>query len=417
MKYTVELVNNKLRCKVITLNHKLYTLEGYELYQFLKDILDDKKAFKKENNNGHVFLTHKKTKETVIFKDYKRIEKPLEDFYKYYTKKELKEKKIREIKTKAAVGVITSTIVTSIIAGTTITNILNKATDNAKASSGTELFTPVDEANEISIKGKKITLPDLIETNIAPLISTQPEEYSVSESPNEVTQVELDVNAVYDPGINERNEPYLEEINTRATKWGISPELMYDIVSQEYGGGNTNLTHVIFDSWKNQVLYAYNFESMSVESFVITDTPEKYTKVNHVITKDDLKNPKTNVSAGAIILQYSLAQFDYNIPLGIQAYNNGITAVNNIIEETMRHTGYTREEILASNEPVWQDYTYIINADKSEGDPKADENYFRNIVKHIDEDQQESKLNDVYAVSYLNDEEKIETKEVQYKLR
>ena len=58
-----------------------------------------------------------------------------------------------------------------------------------------------------------------------------------------------------------------------------------------------------------------------------------------------------------------------------------------------------------------------INEGKGKDDPKSDEKYFSNVVKHIDEDQQESKINDVYGVSYLNDNNEIETKEVQYKLR
>lgn len=417
MKYTVELVNNRPRCKVMTQNQRLYIIEGYELYQFLKEIIDDEEKYISNKTNGNLFLTHKRDNETVTFKDYKNLEKPLFDLYTHFTKKETRERKIKEIKTKAAIGVIASSIITSVIAGSVL---LSKGNNTEKTNAASEeLLTPIDETNTIKVNNTVVGIPETEEVKIKtePIMSTPPEEGIIEEIKKDVNQIQLDVNAVYDAGINKRNEPFEDIITERATKWGISKELMNDIVSQEYGGDDNNLTHVIYKSWKNQVLYAYNFETNSIESFVITDEPEKYRNINHVLTEADLYNPKSNVSAGAIILQFSLSQFNYNIPLGIQAYNNGTGAVNKILEETSKHTGLTKEEIIASDEPIWQKYTYIINEGKGKDDPKTDEEYFSNVVKHIDEDQQESKINDVYGVSYLNDNNEIETKEVQYKLR
>ena len=68
----------------------------------------------------------------------------------------------------------------------------------------------------------------------------------------------------------------------------------------------------------------------------------------------------------------------------------------------------SRDQILETNNPVWLDYTSVIE--------QGDQKYFKNVVKHIDEDQIDSKTNDVYSVQYMEDGE-LQTNEVQFKLR
>lgn len=406
MKYTIELENNRPLCKVTTLDNHLYILEGYELFELLKTIEDDISKFNRKDIHQNIFLKSKKTKDVVLFKNVDELEIPLRDFYKEYTKKEIrreqaKEQRKNKILTKAAVGVIASTIVTNIILSEVA---LNKSeVDNSKVSTSYDTMIKSEEnANKLKVDNTEVSIPQLEKVTIDEEVQVEPEEIK------NIEQIPLEVNANYDQGINDRVMPYIDEIEARANKWGISKELMFDIISQEYGGKGNNLTHVIFGSWENQILNVYNFESNQYETVVITNNPEKYKNVNHIITEADLSNYKTNISVGAIILQYSLSRFNYNIPLGIQAYNNGTGAVNKIIEETSRMTGKTKEEIIASKEPLWLNYTYVIE--------EGDKIYFQNVVKHIDEDQEESKLNDVYSIQYVDNDE-IKTEEVQYKLR
>jgi hypothetical protein len=406
MKYTIELENNRPLCKVTTLDNHLYILEGYELFELLKTIEDDISKFNRKDIHQNIFLKSKKTKDVVLFKNVDELEMPLRDFYKEYTKKEIRREQAKEqrkakILTKAAVGVIASTIVTNII----LSEVgLNKTEVNdSKVSTSYDTMTKAEEnTNTLKVDNTVVNIPELEKVTINEEVETEPEEIK------NIEQIPLEVNAKYDQGINDRVMPYINEIEARANKWGISKELMFDIISQEYGGKGNNLTHVIFDSWENQVLNVYNFESNQYETVVITNNPEKYKNVNHVITEADLSNYKTNISVGAIILQYSLSCFNYNISLGIQAYNNGTGAVNKIIEETSRMTGKTKEEIIASKEPIWLNYTYVIE--------KGDKIYFQNVVKHINGDQEESKLNDVYSIQYVDNDE-VKTEEVQYKLR
>lgn len=415
MKYTIELVNNRPLCRVATLDNRLYTIEGYELFQLLKEIEDDIEKFTRKDTQKSIFLRNQKRNEVILFKNIEELEKPLYDLYTKCAKKEIRDKKITEIKTKAAITIIASGIITTVLASKLNTNIKNIERQEKIETTTESIFTPNKKnTNELTVNDTKVIIPEIEKVNIEPKVNevthvnTQHVE-PVEETIKKNEPIEISVNANYDKGINDRVEKYMPDIIERANKWGISPSIMRDLVSQEWGGNDTNLMHVVKSSWLDFVINAYNYESNRVESFVITDNPKNYYgKVDHIITGTDLKNPKTNLSAGAIILQYSLAQFDYNIPLGIQAYNNGIGAVNKIIKETERQTGLTKEQILRDNNPVWLKYTNVIE--------QGDENYFSNVVKHVDDEQIESKLNDVYSIKYIEDGEQ-KTNEVQFKLR
>ena len=421
MKYTIELVNNRPRCRVATLDRKYFILEDYELFQLIRNI--ESVGYYKEHNSNkkNIFLRHPQMDISILFKDYEELYEPLYKLYNKFMKQEIKNKKIKTIKTKAAIGVLTSGIVSATLLnqfGNALNNIKNTNKINSMTTYESIYEPEVNENNEIYIN------PELsIKSNDSLIVSKSDKELlektsslgiisneeTIDKDTKEITPIAVNVNAVYDKGINDRTDPYIEDINKYAARRGISPELLYDIVSQEYGGEGSNLTHVVFDSWKDQVITSFNFEKNILETIVLTDEPTKYIgKVDIIITKEDLKNRKTNLAVGTIILQYSLAFFDYNIPLGIQAYNNGIGGVNKIIDTTSKNTGVPENEIIENMDPIWIDYTNVVDY--------GDKNYFENVVKHIDEDQQESKINDVYSVQYMEDGE-IQKNEVQFKLR
>ncbi len=425
MKYTIELINNKPRCRVATLDRKFFILEDYELFQLIRDIEQDRNYKEHNNNTKNLFLKNTKMDVSVLFKDYEKLYEPLYKLYNKFMKQEIKDKKIKAFKTKAAIGVLTSGIISVTVLNqfaTDIKNIQNEFKNDSISQESLFEPQPINEnlkvINNISIENNDayfVSTPtkEIEDQNVTQLITPEEETITITPRENieidEIKPISIDINAVYDKGINDRTDPYIEIIKTYAARRGISPELVYDIISQEYGGEGSNLTHVVFDSWKDQIITTFNFDKNILETIVLTDNPSKYTgKVDIIITREDLKNKKTNVAVGTIILQYSLAYFDYNIPLGIQAYNNGIGGVNMIIDKTSRKTGMSEDEIIDTMEPVWMDYTDVIEY--------GDENYFKNVVKHIDEDQQDSKVNDVYSVQYMEDGE-LQTSEVQFKLR
>lgn len=210
---------------------------------------------------------------------------------------------------------------------------------------------------------------------------------------NDYIQIELDNNSVYDPGIEQRNLPFVEMIEQRANRWGISFDLLYDIVSQEYGGPNdkANICHVVFDSWKDQVISAYNNDTQRVEYIVLTDNPENYEKiledrsnagkpncVDQTISREEIQNPETSLAVAGIILQFSDKYYKGNTPLAIQAFNNGVGTVDKIVNKTAEATGNTYDVIVADIDGVyWLKFRDVGQT--------SDPNYFYNVAKHVSE--------------------------------
>lgn len=439
MKYTIELVNNHPRCKVMTLDRRFFVLEDYELFQLIRNIETDRNYREHSGNSKNLFLKHSKMDISVLFKDYDDLYLPLVRLYNRFMKQEVKNQKIQNIKTKAAIGIITSGLVSATLIQQFSNALDNKINPMDVVSSNPTYFESIDNEKPIKINDGELTIEsnnayftnlkvgpndgvhEEILTVTTPHENTEVIEVSSDVEPVEETKdievmensinpnlVSVDTEAVYDKGINDRVDKYMESINKYAHRRGLSPELVYDIASQEYGGEGSNVMHVVPKSWYDFVITTFNFDKNMMETMVITENPDKHKNVDIVITNEDLKNSKTNIAVGCIILQYSLATFDYNIPLGIQAYNNGVTGVRNIVETTSNRTGLSEEDILDSVEPIWLPNTDVIEY--------GDKNYFKNVVKHIDEDQIDSKVNDVYSVQYMEDGE-VQTSEAQFKLR
>ena len=435
MKYTIELVNNRPQCKVATLDRKFFILEDYELFQLMREIETDRNYRDHSSNTKNLFLKNTKMNISVLFKDYDELYIPLIRLYNKFMKQEVKEQKIQSIKTKAALVVVTSGLVTA-----TLLQQFNDALDHITRpseviGSSPTIFEEYNTNEPVSINGGELTIEsneayfqnkssnqeDIIheELTITPRSEYTESDEVKSETNNAEAQepetessennlVSVDMEAVYDKGINDRVDKYIDSINTYARRRGLSPELVYDVASQEYGGEGSNVMHVVPSSWYDFVITTFNFDKNMLETMVITKDPSKHKDVDIIITDEDLKNSKTNIAVGCIILQYSLAEWDYNIPLGIQTYNNGVTGVRNIVSTTANRTGLSEEEIIDSVEPIWLSNTDVID--------NGDKNYFKNVVKHIDEDQVDSKVNDVYSVQYMENGE-VKTNEVQFKLR
>jgi hypothetical protein len=172
-------------------------------------------------------------------------------------------------------------------------------------------------------------------------------------------------------------EKFYEIVDTYATKWGISSNVIMAILTQESAGLQTNLMQIQFSSWKDQVLTEYDFVNNKYQSIVLSENPEKYVGKNiTVISSKDLENKVTNISVACVILRYCLERMDYNTVAAIQAYNLGVNNMNTVLKETSKQTGISIEDILSDPTNVdFLDYTSIVGC----GDPE----YLNNVSRYL----------------------------------
>lgn len=222
--------------------------------------------------------------------------------------------------------------------------------------------------------------------------------------------VQVNVDANYDAGI-EKNIEYLEDIiNERSNRWGVSPELVHDIISQESSGGKYDqVGQFEFRWWHDKEFTLHNYETNKDVVVVFSNNSSEWAgKADIIISEEDLKNVKTQVSVIPIILQIYFDMYDHNIPITIQAYNRGQTNVDELLRKTAQGEGLTVEELKADqNNLSWIDYAW------------KDENnltYFQEVAQHISENQQRDGINDTYSMSYIDEEGNIQTVSFQAQL-
>lgn len=172
-------------------------------------------------------------------------------------------------------------------------------------------------------------------------------------------------------------EDYYSIVEKYANKWGISPNIIMAMLTQESAGKKVNLMQIQFDSWHDQVLTEYDFVNGRYQSIVLTDTPEKYAGQNiTVITREDLNNKVTNISVACVILRYCLEQMDFNVLAAIQAYNLGCPNMDKVMAETSRNVGISVDDLLSDQTNTeFTNYTHIVDC----GDP----NYVTNVFRYL----------------------------------
>ncbi len=168
-------------------------------------------------------------------------------------------------------------------------------------------------------------------------------------SSTSLATVYLDVNANYDEKLERNVSRHDDIVNRVSNRWGVSNELIRDIMKQEsHGGTLDNKMQIIFNSWKDQVIKVYNFETNRYETMVLTNNPGNYPNVNYVITKEQLtSNAETNINAGTIIMAYLYNKFDHNLIVAVQAYNFGRGATLEVINAAAAQEGITPEAYLS----------------------------------------------------------------------
>lgn len=198
----------------------------------------------------------------------------------------------------------------------------------------------------------------------------------IEEKPSDIAYIRYDDLTDSDTYIGAYEE-YYNIVEKYANKWGISPNIIMAMLTQESAGKQSNLMQIQFDSWIDGVLTEYDFVNERYQSIVLTDNPEMYEGKNiTVITREDLQNKVTNISVACVILRHCLEKMDYNILASIQAYNLGWPNMNTVLKTTSENTGLSVDKLLSDQTNTeFTNYTYIVNC--------GDSNYVSNVVRYL----------------------------------
>lgn len=220
-----------------------------------------------------------------------------------------------------------------------------------------EITTSYEISNDIVIE------PSNIITNISNVSNPTIENEEVS-LPG--VSLEYEDRSNTDKAINAKMQ-YGDIIEKYAGRYGLDPNLVLAIATQERGvhstvmdsGGATGLMQIQNSVWVNEEISAYNFETDSIDKFVIEEKM--------------LKDVDKNVQIGCMILQNTMKYMDYNIIAAVQCYNMGYGNMKAILDTYASDNGMTRKEVLNNHEDMgWLSYRDMIK----EGDNKYVENVF-----------------------------------------
>lgn len=181
---------------------------------------------------------------------------------------------------------------------------------------------------------------------------------------------------------------YEDIVIEKASKWGIDPNLAMAILTQESRGANTsNIMQINFNVWQGESFKVYDFENNKYVDILLTEDPVLYNSDKYLtINKQNLENPKTNISIGLAMLQYCIKRMNYDIPAGTQCYNYGPTSMDNLVfAETYTNTYRTRESLLSDQYDFsFMNYTYAYD--------KGDNDYFYHVARFLNPDEYNIKV-------------------------
>ena len=371
---------DKFKYKRAKLTGKSVMLEGDKIRIFIRDevLLDDKYA-------------------SCLYNNLNRINKALVK----YNKKQDSPNKKRGVKT----GIATVGLLTALSLGL----VANKIKDDSVVHD--IKIDEIEDSLTESVNEIENNEIQQIAQEVDKMLDTENFNYQddlLQELDNDEPQVvdiyyQNDYRQVYDEEkFNYVNDNYLDIIQERATRWGVSPDLMLSMLPQESGGYETNLMQIQFSSWQDQPITLYNFEKGRTETIVLTNNPENYQNRGNIqlISEEDLKNPKTNISIACVILRYSFDAMNHNLIAAIQAYNFGVNGMTKVLEETARKQNTTVEAILSDQNNL----SFLENRDVF---PYGDHLYVEHVMEYLNTPD-----NQIY-IKYLDDDGNIQEVSVE----
>lgn len=418
--YIFKIENDELIC-IKVVNNTTATYYGEEAIDWLK--FKDRVKYKKvritqtgivfESPNSRVYITNDVITSNKNYLNcmYNNIDK-LTNAIKKYNKKYGKQSVVKSSKKGTAVlGILAMLAVAKTTGSLVDDSILAEAKverfeEIENANTYEEINTSVeqnniDEQKDNTFEKQLKSISEKLVEDQKDIVENIQKPFSPQELLTDLDKDSTVINMSYNDNFDEvkfrhTKDNYYDNIIERATRWGISTNLMLSLGAQESGGYDPNLMQVQFNSWHDQPITLYNFEKEKYETIILTNTPEKYANKRNVqlISEEELLNPKTNISVACIILRYSFEQMDHNMIAAIQAYNFGVSNMKAVLRETAKNENCSVADLLSNqNNTEFLKYRNIIEV----GDSEYVEHVFRFLqdssepisIRYIDEQGEE----------------------------
>lgn len=273
-----------------------------ELFEFATDFsLQNNISLKKERTKNR-----NKIKDTIIFDKgnfiINNFNKEISVLNPTLENVSLKRKLIKGL----AVGLTSALVTTGVI------NLLSDSNSNDKVENNSISLTSDDD---IGYAGIAKVLNNFDTDGIEVLLDEDEMEIMQNDAQKNIFKFNYEDCSNSEQVFNAKQN--IDVFNKYGKMYGIDPNLLMAMMAQESGGihhsysdnGSAIGGMQIESIWDQVELSAFNFDTNSVET------------IN--VDINQLSDLNYNVKVAAMILQFNLVKFDYDIPKSVQAYNMG----------------------------------------------------------------------------------------------
>lgn len=182
------------------------------------------------------------------------------------------------------------------------------------------------------------------------------------------------------------NNQYYDIVQDEATRWGLDPNLVMAMLTQESHGKGTNIMQISRSDWCNKKLKMYDF------------VDNKYVTI--CISTEEFDDPRMNIRLGCAILRHSIERMNNHIIAGTQNYNVGDGNMDCVIRHATSDLEISKEELLADQDDLsFIDYVHYASG--------GDKQYIKHVFRYID---------DVDCIYYKTINEQGDIEEYRYDL-
>lgn len=300
----------------------------------------------------------------------------------------IKYKNKKVTRTKKKLGVVATfsalTLSTVLLLGS-----VSKANEAIEAYPGTSISYEEDILDDINKdyndEVKVESIPEIIEIEDTPVLEETEDITIDNEEPQEIKEINVDskTNPFYIETEDLTNsskylnakEKYYSLIEKYSNEYGLDPMVMLAIATQERG---VHSNEVEYDGglglFQVQVEGKWNWDNADITAFnYSTNSKEKIT-----ITKEKASVLENNIKYGCMLFQNTLKEQNYNIPRAIQSYNYGSSYMDDVINECVKDTGYSRSELSDPTNLIWTNYRNVIK--------NGDNKYLENVLRYLPND-------------------------------